>query len=82
MYLHLGQLLAHSAKMDYIPLVTDDYKLAFAQATGTLPEDVQRIIWNKVLQVEPLVPSAPKKPIKPSPRLSRLMKGWKARRQL
>lgn len=72
--------LAHTQpKMDYIPLVTDDYKLAFVQATGTLPENVQRIIWNKVLQVEPVTPRAP---IKPSPRLARLMNNWESRRKI
>jgi hypothetical protein len=66
---------------DFIPLITFDYKLAFCQATNNLPTDVQRIIWNKTLDVEP--PSVPPPaPIKPSRRLNRLMEGWKARRQL
>ena len=66
---------------DFIPLVTFDYKLAFCQATNSLPVDVQRIIWNKTLDIKP--PSTPPSaPIKPSRRLSRLMEGWKARRQL
>ena len=66
---------------DFIPLVTFDYKLAFCQVTNSLPVDVQRIIWNKTLDIKP--PNAPPPaPIKPSRRLSRLMEGWKARRQL
>lgn len=35
--------------MDYIPLVTDDFRIAFCQATSPLCPDVQRLIWKKVL---------------------------------
>ena len=49
--------------MDFIPLVTDDFRIAFCQATETLCQDVKRIIWEKVIyeniNVEP--PSAPLK---------------------
>jgi hypothetical protein len=70
--------------MDYIPLVTHDYKLSFVRATNELPEELQRIIWEKIIEnTEPVAPAAPKKkPIKPSPRLARLMKNWSARRQI
>jgi hypothetical protein len=79
----LYPLHSHSLKMDYVPLITNEYKLAFVQATGTLPGDVQQIIWAKLLEnTEPVMPSTPKKPIKPSPRLARLMKNWSTRRQL
>lgn len=46
---------------DYIPLVTDEYKLAFCQVTNTLCTDVQRIIWSYVLDVEPTCPPVPRK---------------------
>ena len=49
--------------MDFIPLVTDEFRIAFCQATETLCQDVKRIIWEKVIyeniNVEP--PSAPLK---------------------
>lgn len=45
--------------MDYIPLVTYDYKLAFCQATSPLCEDVQRLIWQKVNVTAPVCPQAP-----------------------
>ena len=64
---------------DYIPLVTYDYKLAFCQATTHLPEDTQRIIWNKVLNV--CAPSTPPPaPMKPSKNLKRLTDGWNKRK--
>ena len=48
---------------DYIPLVTDDFRIAFCQATEPLCSDVQRIIWKKVLYDDIILetPSAPKK---------------------
>ena len=47
---------------DYIPLFTDELRLAFCQVTNTLCADVQRIIWKKLLYEElPPVPLAPKK---------------------
>jgi len=59
--------------MDYIPLVDDDYKLTFVRVTKNLPEDIQKIIWAKALDVPPVVPNAPIKKIQPSPRLARLV---------
>jgi hypothetical protein len=47
--------------IDYIPLLTDDYKLAFCQATNGLCTDVQRLIWEEVIVTEPVCPPAPKK---------------------
>lgn len=49
--------------LDYIPLVTDDFRIAFCQATEPLCTDVQRIIWKKLLydNIELSPPSAPKK---------------------
>ena len=64
---------------DYIPLVTYDYKLAFCQATNRLPEDTQRIIWNKVLDVAAPTTSPPT-PMKPYKNLKRLMDGWNKRK--
>jgi len=66
---------------DYIPLVTDDYRIAFCQATACLPNDIQRIIWVKTLELS-RPENPPPAPLQPSPRLARLMAGWKARRQL
>jgi len=66
--------------MDYIPLVTDDYRLAFCAVTASLPTDIQQIIYKKALNGgEVSAPSAPKK-VTPSPRLSRMMEGWKRRK--
>lgn len=62
---------------DFIPLTTHDYKLAFCQATNKLPTDVQRVIWRKTLEIPNDPPPAP---IKPSPKLRRLMDNWKKRR--
>ena len=45
--------------MDYIPLVTYDYKIAFFQATFPLCEDVKRLIWKKTLVDTPTCPNAP-----------------------
>ena len=49
--------------MDYIPLYTDDFAVAFCQATAPLCSDVQRLIWHKVLYPSelPVPPPAPKK---------------------
>ena len=50
--------------MDYMPLHTYDYKIAFCQATNGLCEDVQRIIWNKANKYEThdfVCPGTPKK---------------------
>lgn len=44
-------------------MFTDDYKLAFCQATNSLPTDVQKIIWeeNKKIDFCPPTPQAPMK---------------------
>ena len=49
--------------MDFIPLVTDDFRITFCQATKQLCPDVQRIIWKKLLyeNIELDPPSAPLK---------------------
>jgi len=39
--------------MDFVPLVTDDYKLAFCQATNALPELAQYKIWSLVWEPSP-----------------------------
>ena len=67
--------------MDFIPLTTVDYKLAFCQATGALPGDIQREIWQRSTTTSPpsTPPGAPKK-TRPSPRLARLMNGWAQRK--
>ena len=65
--------------MDFIPLVNDNFRIAFCSATDPLPNDIKQIIYKKALSIcTPTAPSAPKK-ITPSPRLTRLMNGWKAR---
>lgn len=48
---------------DYIPLSTDEFRLAFCQATNSLCTDVQRIIWKKTLYDDPILiqPPTPKK---------------------
>ena len=47
----------------HFPVTTDDFRIAFCQATSPLCSDVQRIIWEEVLYctqpIEP--PPAPKK---------------------
>jgi hypothetical protein len=50
--------------MDYIPLVTHEYTLAFLQATEPLCSDVQRIIWHKILYDEDRELITPPAPIK------------------
>ena len=44
-------------------LHTYEYKLAFVQATRDLPEDVQRIIFEKANEKELVCPDAPRKQI-------------------
>ena len=71
---------------DYIPMVTDDLRLAFCQATNGLPENCQTQIWKQVLVYggESFQPATPEK--KERPRISDRMLGhmarWSARRQL
>lgn len=47
----------------YFPLVTDEYRIAFLQATEALCPDVQRLIWEEVLYcTQPIdPPPTPKK---------------------
>lgn len=46
-----------------IPIRTDEFSLAFCQATAPLCQDVQRLIWEEVLYcTEPI--EAPATPIK------------------
>lgn len=61
---------------NFIPLITDEYKLAFCQVTRGLPELCQAHIWMAIN----LPPSAPKKKL--SPRLKSHMTRWSARKQL
>ena len=71
---------------DYIPMVTDDLRIAFCQATRELPEGCQTQIWSQVLAhgAESFQPKTPEK--KERPRISDRMLGhmarWNARRQL
>jgi len=49
--------------MNFIPLVTDEFRVTFCRATEPLCSDVRRIIWEKLLydniELEP--PNAPEK---------------------
>ena len=49
--------------MDYIPLVTDDFRIAFCSATSPLCSDIKHIIWKKLLyeDIEYVIPPAPQK---------------------
>ncbi|QIG59856.1 hypothetical protein [Dishui Lake phycodnavirus 4] len=48
--------------MDFIPLVTNDQRIAFLQATQPLCPDVQRILWDMYLKTfEPEIPETPRK---------------------
>ena len=50
--------------MDFVPLTTYDYRLAFVQATQGLPTDVCRdILWKMVLEVTP--PPPPTRKLRP-----------------
>lgn len=58
--------------MNFVPLVTTDYKYAFCQATNQLPRDLQQHIWNIVQGCgDPVCPCAPTKR-KPNPITERL----------
>jgi hypothetical protein len=63
---------------NFIPLITEDYKLAFCQVTRRLPELCQVHIWKTLIMddisIEP--PHAPKKTSKLSIRMNR----WAARK--
>jgi len=48
--------------MDFIPLVTDDQRIAFLQATEPLCPDIQRVIWDMYMRTfEPECPPTPNK---------------------
>ena len=49
--------------MDYIPLVTDDFRVTFCRVTKSLCPDVQCIIWRKLLyeDIKLTTPSTPQK---------------------
>ena len=70
--------------MDYMHLHTDDYKIAFCQATNELCEDVQRIIWEKSQKYDYenlACPGAPRKvnrnPRFADERLQALVEKWR-----
>ena len=71
---------------DFIPLVTDDLRVAFCQATGGLPENCQTQIWTQVLAhgAESFQPKTPEKKDHPrySKRMREHMDRWSARRKL
>jgi len=46
---------------DFIPLTTDEYKMAFCQALEPLCNDMKIVIWNDVIRKEKQCPNAPKK---------------------
>jgi len=49
--------------MDFIPLVTNEFRVTFFRATEPLCPDVQRIIWKNLLydNIELKPPNAPEK---------------------
>ena len=47
--------------MDFIPMHTDEYKLAFCAATDSLNNDIKQVIWNDTLDITPMCPGAPMK---------------------
>ena len=71
---------------DFIPLVTDELRLAFCQVTRELPEACQVQIWKQILAhgVESFQPKTPEKKERPrfSNRLTGHMIRWKARNHL
>ena len=69
---------------DYIALHTYDYILSFCQATNELPEDIQRVIWDKANKYEYCnveCPGAPKKQKygmgEKTERLNKLIRKWR-----
>jgi hypothetical protein len=68
---------------NFIPLITEDYKLAFCQVTHSLPELCQSHIWSALMRDDislPPTPQAPKKPYKISPRMRDHMDRWAKRK--
>lgn len=61
----------------YIPLVNEDYRLAFCQATRNLPELCQSHIWTAVMRDDI---SFPKPKYELSPMMKAHMNRWKARK--
>ena len=47
--------------MDFIPMPTDEYKLAFCAATDSLNNDLKQVIWKDVLDITHTCPGAPLK---------------------
>jgi hypothetical protein len=64
-------------RMNFIPMTTDNFRIAFCQATKPLPEGLQRAIWNLSLDI-PELPKAPKK-VELSPKMRQLMRNWNSR---
>ena len=69
---------------DYIALHTYDYKLSFCQATNDLPEDMQRLVWEKLNTYEsqnltcPGAPQRNKRNSRYNPeRLGTLVRRWR-----
>ena len=60
---------------NFIPLVTNDYRLAFCQATRVLPENTQVQIWNLILDKHIQAP----KSCKISPKMQQFMNRWSSR---
>ena len=49
-------------RLSYLPMVTDDYRIAFCQVTKVLPELCQVEIWKQLLvDCEPIMPKTPEK---------------------
>jgi len=46
--------------MNFIPLVTDDLRIAICQVLSSLPGEIVRYeIWPEVMDVQPIAPGAP-----------------------
>jgi hypothetical protein len=71
---------------DFIPLVTDDLRMAFCQATIGLPENCQTRIWTQVLihGADSFQPKTPEKKERPqmSQRMREHMDRWSMRKKL
>ncbi len=66
---------------NFIPLITDDYRLAFCQVTRQLPELCQAHIWSAVIRDDnTFPPNAPKKKYEMSDRMKSHMNRWTRRR--
>jgi len=81
MYQNESNTLGPKGKMaDFIPLFTDDYKLAFCRATNNLPTLCQQNIWH--LMTKGHIPPTPAAPLKISKRLQGHLDRWASRRKL